>query len=81
MTLRRRPPRRVRAAGRAPCRSLRAGADVALLVSAAVAYWQLDRQTSGTETATATAGAAADSGPGPGPARTPGRWASIRCSW
>ncbi|MET8821090.1 FtsX-like permease family protein [Streptomyces rochei] len=51
---------------------LRAGADVALLVSAAVAYWQLDRQTSGTETATATAGTAADSGAGAGTGSGPG---------
>ncbi len=51
---------------------LRAGADVALLVSAAVAYWQLDRQTSGTETATATAGTAADSGAGTGTGSDPG---------
>ncbi|MFC7985179.1 FtsX-like permease family protein [Streptomyces sp. NPDC057336] len=33
---------------------LRAGADVALLVLAGVAYWQLDRQTSGTDTSTGT---------------------------
>ncbi|MEU3898399.1 ABC transporter permease [Streptomyces sp. NPDC045251] len=33
---------------------LRAGADVALLVLAGVAYWQLDRQTSGTDTSTST---------------------------
>ncbi len=44
---------------------LRAGADVALLVLAGVAYWQLDRQTSGTDTSTgSTAGAGTAAGSG-----------------
>ncbi|MFI8945228.1 FtsX-like permease family protein [Streptomyces sp. NPDC053750] len=43
---------------------LRAGVDVGLLVVAAVAYWQLDRQTSGTGTATTGTSTGADGDPG-----------------
>ncbi|MFE0822838.1 FtsX-like permease family protein [Streptomyces sp. NPDC058847] len=47
---------------------LRAGVDVALLVLAGVAYWQLDRQTSGTD---ADAGTGTASGTGTGGATGP----------